>query len=399
MFFPSATAVAAMVLVLNPAGTSSIASRTVTPLAARGAESVAPSTRLVSALWAPPKKAKKAPRESEGESQEEELLRPQRTPPNNGGTTAPKKRRPIKMDESADEGGGDDEADEGGDDDDDEDRPKVTKKRKRVSEDEEDESPEPLESQPSVIPRLINFLAAPAVVRRSFGFNEASLQGDTGFRMGYQLSLESFPLVTQPNGWYRTIGLGITYEKEYGDATHNASSGMFNGYPFNQSRLGIDLRFAIPAGDSVIIMPAIGYGRVGADLQRPSPTTPTNCTVSSAMDPCFGDVNASYLSVDVHIRVGLTPTFALSLAGGYLQGLGVQRGMDQITAEGAATMKGFHVEAGASVLLADWVAFQAVIPFRRYGFSFEPASGTSFSYRGAADTYYGLVAGLALFTK
>jgi hypothetical protein len=384
-----------MVLVLNPAGTSPIATRTA-PAAAAG--SVAASTKVASGLWAPPKKSKKPARESEGEAQEEELLRPQRTPPA-GGTAAPKKRRPIKMDENAEEGG-DDEADQGGDgDDDDEDKPKVSKKRKRVSEEEEDESAEPLESQPSVIPRLINFLAAPAVVRRSFGFNETSLQGDAGFRMGYQLSLESFPLVTQPNGWYRTAGIGISYEKEYGTAIHTASGGMFNGYPFNQSRLGIDLRFAIPAGEWVVIMPAIGYGRVGADLQRSNPTTPTNCTAASAMDPCFGDVNASYLSVDVHIRVGLTPTFALSLAGGYLQGLGVQRGADQITAEGAATMKGFHVEAGASVLLADWVAFQAVLPFRRYAFAFEPASGTSFSYRGAADTYYGLIAGLALFTK
>ena len=81
--------------------------------------------------------------------------------------------------------------------------------------------------------------------------------------------------MTQPNGWFRTIGIGAVYEKEYGDATHNATGGMFNGYPFNQSRLGFDVRFAIPAGDSVIVMPALGYGRVGADLQRSNPTTPT----------------------------------------------------------------------------------------------------------------------------
>ena len=139
--------------------------------------------------------------------------------------------------------------------------------------------------------------------------------------------------------------MGAVYEKEYGDATHNATSGMFNGYPFNQSRLGFDVRFAIPAGDSVIVMPAVGYGRVSADLQRPTPTTPTACVAASTM-PCFGDVKAAYLSIDLHVRVALSPTFALSLAGGYLLGVQIARGPDQITAEGAASMKGFHVEAG-----------------------------------------------------
>ena len=239
----------------------------------------------------------------------------------------------------------------------------------------------------------------PSLIRRSFAFDQATLQGDTGVRLGYQLALESFPLVTRPNGWFRTIGIGAVYEKEYGDATHNATGGMFNGYPFNQDRLGFDVRFAIPAGDSVIVMPAVGYGRVTADLERPNPTTPTNCVAASAMDPCFGDVKAAYLSVDLHVRVALSPTFALSLAGGYLQGVQVARGPNQITVEGAASMKGFHVEAGPTLMLTDWVALQATATFRRYGYAFTPTTGTSFTYRSAADTYYGVIAGLALFTK
>jgi hypothetical protein len=396
MLFPSATVVAAMVLTFSSAGTSSIATRTAT----RGApQSSAPSIN-VAGLWAPKKTSKPKPARDDDDSREEELLKP-RNPTNGGGGggSAPKtKRRPIKMDESAEEGG-DEEAEEGGDDED-EDKPKVVKRRKRVvEEEEEDEAPEPLSSQPSVIPRLINVGIAPAIIRRSFAFNEASLQGDAGVRMGFQLAAESFPLVTRPNGWYRTIGLGLVYEKEYGDATHDAAGGMFNGYPFNQSRFGFDLRFAIPAGDWVIVMPAIGYGVVGADLQRPNPTTPTNCTAASAMDPCFGDVHSSFVSIDVHIRVGLSPTMAVSLAGGYLQGLHVTRGMDQITAEGNASMKGFHVEAGPMLMLQDWLALQATANFRRYGYAFQPTSGTSFSYRSAADTYYGVIAGLAIFTK
>jgi hypothetical protein len=392
MLFPSATIVAAMVLSAT-FSTPPIATRT----APRGAPgSVSASTKLVAGLWAPKKSAKPRPARDDDDSREEELLKPRA--PANGGGAASKRRRPIKMDETAGEEG-EDETDEGGDDDD-EDKPKVVKRRKRVAEeDEEDEAPEPLESQPSVIPRLINVAIAPSLIRRSFAFNQAALQGDAGVRLGYQLAVESFPLVTRPNGWYRTIGVGAVYEKEYGDATHNATGGMFNGYPFNQSRLGFDLRFAIPAGEWVIIMPAIGYGRVGADLQRSNPTTPTNCTAASAMDPCFGDVNASYLSVDVHVRVGLSPTLALSLAGGYLQGLGVTKGMDQITAEGNASMKGFHVEGGPSLFLSDWVALQANATFRRYGYAFSPTTGTSFTYRSAADMYYGVIAGLALFTK
>jgi hypothetical protein len=396
MLFPSATIVAAMVLTSN-LGTSPIATRTAEPTFGGAPGSAVASMKNVAGLWAPKKAAKPRPARDDDE-REEELLKPRNPTNGGGGGGASKgKRRPIKMDDSAEEEG-EDETDEGGDDDDD-DKPKVAKRRKRVAEEEEDESPEPLESQPSIIPRLINVGVAPSVIRRSFGFDQAALQGDTGVRLGYQLSLESFPLVTRPNGWYRTLGIGAVYEKEYGDATHDAAGGMFNGYPFSQERLGFDVRFAIPAGDSVIVMPAVGYGRVTADLQRPNPTTPTNCTVASAMDPCFGDVKAAYLSIDLHVRVALSPMFAMSLAGGYLQGVQVARGPNQITVEGAASMKGFHVEAGPTLMLTDWVGLQATATFRRYGYSFTPTTGTSFSYRSAADMYYGVIAGLALFTK
>lgn len=396
MVFPSATAVAA--LVMSFAVASPLAART----APRGVSGSAAATmKLAAGLWAPPKKSKPRPARDD-DKREEELLRSPRKPA--AGEGAPKKRRPIKMDgsqeESEDEAA---EAEEGeGDDEGDEDKPKVTKHRKRVVEEEEeddDEAAEPISSQPSVIPRLINFGIATAVMRRSFAFDQASLQGDAGFRIGYQLALESFPLVTQPNGWYRTLGVGAWYEKEYGDATHDLADGMFNGYPFSQSRWGFDVRYAIPAGDWVIVMPALGYGRMGADLQRTTPTTPTNCVAATAIDPCFGDVNVSYLSIDVHLRVGLTPTLALSLSGGFLYGLGVASGPDQITAEGSASMKGFHVDAGATMLLGSWFAVNAAIPFRRYGFSYDAPPSTTFTYRSAADTYYGLIAGIAVLTK
>ena len=392
MLFPSATVVAAMVLSL--AGVSPLPDRT----AARGAASapVRAPTKIAAGLWAP-KKSKPKPAKEDDDAREEELLRGS-APAKNGGAAKPTKRRPIKMDESAEEG--EDEGGEEGDEEDDEDHPRVVKKRKRVVEEEEDEAPDPIASQPAIIPRLVNFGLSTAAIRRSFAFDQAALQGDSGIRFGYQLALETFPLVTRPNGWYRTIGLGVAYEKQYGNAVHDMANGMFNGYPFSQSRLGFDLRVGIPAGEWVVIMPAIGYGKTSADLRRSTSSTPTACVAASATDPCFGDVNVSYMTVDLHIRIAVTPNFALSLAGGYLHGLSVTKGMDQITVEAAGTtMKGFHVEPSALMLINDWFAVQAAIPIRRYAYTFQPGAGTSFSYRGAGDTYIGLTAGIAVVTK
>ena len=147
-------------------------------------------------------------------------------------------------------------------DEDDEDKPRVTKRRKRVVEEEEDEAPEPIASQPSVIPRMVNFGVGMAGMRRSFAYTKPGHQGDKGVRLGYQFAVESYPFVTQPNGAWRTIGVSAFYEKEYGDATWDSPmSGQFVGYGFNQSRWGFDARWAIPAGEWVVIVPAVGYGR------------------------------------------------------------------------------------------------------------------------------------------
>ena len=137
--------------------------------------------------------------------------------------------------------------------------------------------------------------------------------------------------MSQPSGWWRTFGVGASFEKEYGDSTRAQPSGVFMGAAVNHTRWGFDARYAIPAGEWVVVMPALGYGRVGADLERMTPTMPSSCLTSNP-DPCFGDIKAAYLSADLHIRVAVSPIFALSLAGGYLQGLGVARGADQITA-------------------------------------------------------------------
>ena len=377
MLFPSATVVAALVLSL--AGASPLESRTATSGAAM---------KLAAGLWAP-KKSKPKPRDDD--AREEELLKSPRAPAGGDGP-APRKRRPIKMDESQDES--EDESSEDGDEEDDEDKPKVTKRRKRVE--EEPEVEEPIALQQAIIPRLIAFEVGPAMVRRSFAYNQATLQGDKGIRLGYQLAVESYPFVSQMSGAHRTIGIGAYYEKEYGDATSTMSDGSFSGYGFNQSRWGFDARYGIPIGDSFLLMPAIGYGRIGADLQRMQSVAPGSCMTAGGMPPCFGDVKAAYLSADVHLRLAVSPMFGLSLSGGYLLGLGVARGMDQITAEAPATMRGFHVDAGAMFIIKEWLGVQAVIPFRRYSFAFD---GAGLAYKSAADMYYGLMGGLVVFTR
>jgi len=388
MFFHSATVVAAFAL--NLASADPFAARTARrePSAPAASQS---QMKLAAGLWAP-KKSK--PKAKDDDAQEEELLKPRK--PAGDSASKSKQRRPIKMDGSTEEGG-DDEADEGGDDDD-EDRPKVTKRRKRVSEEEEDEEAEPIASQPSVIPRAVNFELGPAIMRRTFAYSQATEQGDKGFRLGYQFALETFPLVSQPSGWYRTLGVGAYYEKEYGDSTRDQPSGVFMGAAVNHSRWGFDARYAIPAGEWVVVMPALGYGRIGADLERMTPTMPSMCT-STNPDPCFGDIKAAYLAADLHLRVGISPRMALSLSGGYLQGLGVARGADQITAEASASLKGFHVELGASMLIGDRFAISAAIPFRRYAFNFDAPSGGAFTAKSATDMYYGLIGGFAVMTR
>ena len=384
MFFVSATVAAA--LVLNVANT---------PLAtgtARRGVTTPKRIELAAGLWAPPKKSKPKPAKDDGEAQEEDLLKP-RKPAGDAGAK-PAKRRPIKMDDSAEEG---DDSEEGDDEDDDEDKPKVVKKRKRVVEEEQDVE-EPIALQPSVIPHMVNFELGPTVLGRSFGYNVTTEQGDHGLRYGYQFGLESFPFVSQMSGWYRTLGIGAYYEKEYGNATRTQASGMFTGYPVNHGRWGFDARYGIPAGEWVVIMPAVGYSRTSVDLERAMPVMPSACMTSTA-DPCFGDIKSQYLSMDLHIRVGVTPRLALSLVGGYLLGLGVSKGADQITAEASASTNGFHIDAGATMLIGDYFAVTAAVPFRRYAYAFSPMSGAAFSAKSAVDVYYGLIAGFAVMTK
>ncbi len=93
-----------------------------------------------------------------------------------------------------------------------------------------------------------------------------------------------------------------------------------------QGRLGIDLRYAIALGSRVVIIPALGYGKLSVDLQSPTPVIPSDCEAGSML-PCFGDVSASHLTADLHIRIAFTEALAVSVVGGFRRGLNVSRAM------------------------------------------------------------------------
>jgi len=347
-------------------------------------------------LWAP-KKAR--PRENKADSaariarEEEELLRPR----NAAGASSARPHRRIKME--AERQSGDDEAEEDdSDDEDDEDHPTVSKRRRSSDEeeDDDDDDDEGVASLPSIAPHLIALGVGSSFLHRSFSFDRP-LQQDKGFRIGYALDLESYPLLTTGPGWQQTLGLGFQYASEIvGTAgVHDSSSEALVSYPVKQARWGIDLRYALTFGEHVVIIPALGYGKLNVDLQRPSPVAPSACMVGSEL-PCFADVNASHLTADLHIRIAVSPSFGLSLVSGVYRGLNISRAAGGIAAEAPASSNGFHVEPGVTMMLGDWFALQARLPIIRNSYAFGlPSSGVAL-YRSATETYYGLVLGVAL---
>lgn len=384
----NSVSVAAIALALSLVGAPSIGA---TAVAAPVAAPTAARRYIAANLWAPKKAAKPKPKPSDDDSaREEELLRSKSAP-------APRQRRRIKMEQSD---SASEEEDSEEEEEEEEDRPK--KKRKRVveEEDEDDEEEEdlPLPSLPVIRPRIAAMFLGGGVVNRGFKYN-TPLQGDSAFRLGYSLALEAYPLMLAPPGMHRRIGIGVLYDRQSGTAgRYDMATGSTVTYPVSQSRLGVDARFFIPAGARVLIVPSIGYGRVSADLQRRTPVgAPSACLLTNA-DPCFADLNASYLSFDAHLRIAATPELALTLVGGYFAGvfgLGVKSGADQISSsEAAAKLQGFHADLGASLLIKDWFAVQAQLPIRRYLYTLSPLNTTA-TYHGATDMYYGLIVGLA----
>jgi hypothetical protein len=354
---------------------------------ARELPSAAAATKLAAGLWAPKKAAKPKSRPSEDDSaREEELLRSKSAPP-------ARQRRRIKMENGADSASEDEEEEE---EEEDEDRPR--KKRRKVSEEEEEDDEEeedvPLPSLPVIRPRLATGFLAGGVANRNFKYN-TPLQGDSGYRMGYSFAAELYPLLLTPPGKHRAIGVGFHFDRQSGTAgRYDMATGSTITYPVKQTQWGFDVRYFFAIGPRVVLAPAVGYGRVGADLGRRTPVgMPSSCLLTNA-DPCFADLNAAYVPIDLHIRIAASETLGFSVAGGYLLGLGVQTGADQISSmEASATVSGFHANVSAHLLIKEWFALQATIPVRRYAYKLSPLN-TVATYSGATDTYWGVIAGV-----
>jgi hypothetical protein len=360
---------------------------------------VAARVRLAAVkLWAP-KKAKA--KTDEDYAKEEELLlklphvtkATQITRSAPGARPAPAaaaSRHGVKMEEAANDGA------ETNDEQDDDGEVATVRRPRRGFEDEGDDEV-PIPSLPAVRPRLIAFEAGPAMVVRTLHY-DAALQGESHTRFGVQLALESFPLLRTPEGFHRFIGIGASYEAESGNAGIIQGDGSTRSYPVGMSRFGVDLRYALPFGPRWVVVPSFGYGRASAnlnDVPASMVVTPSACTQSTPY-PCFASASPSYLSIDVSARAAVLPTLSVSLAAGYLAGLGVQSGTGQISSsEAKATVAGFHIDMGASLIAyGDWLAVTAQIPIRFYSYSFTPTTGAA-TYHSASDTNYGFVVGLA----
>jgi hypothetical protein len=351
----------------------------------RAVPSSTAATKLAAGLWAPKKSAKPKPRSNEDDSaREEELLRSKAAP-------APRPRRRIKMEDSADSAGSDEEEEE---EEEEEDRPK-RKRRKVVEEEEEEEEEEedvPLPSLPVIRPRLASGFLAAGIANRNFKYN-TPLQGDSAYRMGYSFAAELYPLLLTPPGKHRHIGIGFHYGRQSGTAgRYDMATGSTITYPVKQTQWGFDVRIFFAIGPRVVLAPAIGYGRAAVDLGRRTPVMPSACLLTNA-DPCFADLEAAYVPLDLHVRIAASETLAFSVAGGYLFGLGVKTGEGQIsTVEASATVSGFHADISTHLLIKEWFALQATIPVRRYAYKLSPLNAAA-TYSGATDTSWGLMAG------
>lgn len=281
----------------------------------------------------------------------------------------------------------DSDAGGGGEDDGDEDKPTISKRHKS-EDDEQDE-----ESLPPIVPHVLALGVGTSVMHRSFAYDTA-LQPDNGFRVGYAITAESYPLQLADPGWYDAIGIGFRYANEIlGSAgVHNPANDSLIVYPVKQARWGLDLRYAFALGTHVVLVPALGYDQLSVTLEHPMPVVPSMCPAGSPL-PCFADVSAAHLTADLYARFALTPAFGLSLALGYARGLSVSRASGQLAAEVPAASNGVHVEPAATLMLGDYFAVQAAVPILRYSYAFTERSGGTYS--SATETYWGVVLGIA----
>lgn len=349
-------------------------------------DSFAPPPRRKAVRRRGPRPAPAAAPKDAVEEEEEEAAAPPRRP------VAPTPRRRPVVEEDEESASGDEDEEE-------EDAPRVKRKRKRVAEEEEDEEEEdddtPMASMPSVVPRLFSAEVGIAFIGRNFSYNTPMQKESTFPRLGATVGVETYPLLRTSRGWVKRFGVGLSVDTEFGAAALKQPNGSSVSFPVTQRRWVGDLRYAILAGEHVVILPAVGLASGVFDLKTTGAgIAPSACNTSMTM-PCLADVNTTSLSAAAHIRVALTEEVALSVGGGYIMGLSVGKAVGQIGSERTAKLAGYYFEIGGNMMLKDWLAFRAAIPFTHYGYAF---SGGTATYSKASETYYGLTISALVFT-
>jgi hypothetical protein len=244
---------------------------------------------------------------------------------------------------------------------------------------------------PVLTPNLVSLGLGTSLMGRSFHF-DAPLQSESTFgRAGAALSVESYPLarLAEPGSWLARWGVAGSFAFERGDAGVGQPGGGTLTYPAGQRRWDIDVRYALDAGDRLVIVPRLGVGASSYDVDGRAPVAPSMCAGASTQ-VCRPGVTVAHATLGVDVRAALTPDVALSAAAAYLPGFSVGGGAGQLGAEADASARGFSGELAVSWRIIDWLALRASLPVVRYSYSFNDAA---VAYRSASETYYGVVAG------
>jgi len=286
------------------------------------------------------------------------------------------------------------------------------KKHKRPSDDNGEESDEdktdedddatpyaaPAATQPVILPRTFTLMLGATIKGRSFQF-DAPLQRESSFpRIGYLAAIETYPLkkLLGP-GWTDGFGLAASYAAEViGKASVSQSGGMSTSTSVKQSRWNLDLRYAFELGGFAVVAPDLGLASSSFTLSTDMPIMASQCAPTSTV-ACIPDTDVLLLRTGVHAGFAVSGELAITLDGAFLQALSVKnKPVNQIGYEAGTSAKGFDAAVGATYMLTDFLAVHGEIPFTRLSYSFHNPPATP--YKSAAETYYGLNVGLAVFT-
>jgi hypothetical protein len=354
----------------------------------------APALELVAATpyWPAPERAKKAkkarPRSDDGAQSSKSTDKLEDEVFDDGSSKSKSKAKAR-----AKAGDADDEAEDEGEDD--ERGGAQVRRRSRPLPQDDDETITP--SLPVVATHVVSFALGGSLMGRRFQFDTALQQEKTFPRPGAAAALELYPLMLAGSDWFTRFGLGASFEREFGSAGLAQADGGTLEYGITEMRWSVDVRYAYAAGERWVLVPRVGFGHSGYDVQRKTETTPPSMCTATATSVCLPDVTYSHLVLGAEARVAFTPTFGMWLGAAFLPAFGVGTAPGQLGAENApASSIGFGGSLGATWQLGEWLALQASIPVSRTSFVID---GPNNAYRSASEMYYGLVVGAVVWAK